>query len=241
MFGCDGTYTIEGNTLYSPGNIYNGNVNAIKLPSSDQGDITVRNNIMYDISTTNNLGDCIIGGIDGSHKVYNNLCTGYHFRGFTVDSWDSAEIYNNTIDGGIDSNAIAINVIDSSGNGSTSTIKNNILGQGAGQFDFQVSGATTTVTGDNNILINDASVNETSSGTYTAGGSDLFATNPTFRTNSFFIESGSPAINAGENQTLFTNDIRGVEREGTYDIGAYESKTFVGIGSGLIANELTIN
>lgn len=244
MNGCSGDVIVENNFFYSPNDIYTSspNVNAIKLPNeSEIGVQTVRNNIFVDIVTANDVGVCISGGKDQAPLVYNNICTGYYAQGIVANSWNGGEVYNNTIsDGALGSSADAFIAQDTLANGCTVTLKNNIL-DGLDK-EIGVDGASTVVTGDNNILVNESSVRITNNGTYNAGGSDQFATDPLFLTNSKFITTGSPAKNAGATITLFNTDIRGATRDdGTYDIGAYEFKTFLGLrGTLTLDGDLTL-
>jgi hypothetical protein len=147
--------------------------------------------------------------------------------GISIDGSNGTVVYNNTIINGIGASADAFRLADPNTETPTLTVQNNIFDSGGNSADLQVDGATSTVTGNNNILVNDASATETNSGTYTAGGSDKFATDPLFLTNSAFITTSSPAKNAGITQTSFNNDVRGATRDTTYDIGAYEFKKFL--------------
>lgn len=185
--------------------IYDGNGSGIQIYNGNPGAMPdrtiVRNTKIHDFTrTTGHRAYGIIAARGTGHQLYNNVIynigpTGGSTGGIYLFNTSSVEVYNNTLY----NNAAGGIRIETGLTGMI--IRNNIAYSNAGQGNYVDLGSGTTE------------------------NHDLFGTNPSFvntGTGDFQLQSGSAAIDQGATLTLFTVDLLGASRSGTWDIGAYE-------------------
>jgi len=152
----------------------------------------------------NNLFDT--EGVPGYTRVINVIDWNPHFPS------DGLEIYNNTINASsvvtTQTPFIAINV---GANQRNTTIKNNLIVRPADPNGVAVRNDGINTVGENNLYVDDAQF--------------IDVTGPP-RNRSYMLNSGSPALNAGDNSVPVLDDFDGVLRRGgnvgNMDVGAYE-------------------
>ena len=214
------TGTIQGNSFY------NNTDNGLSLTTNAATTSTiVQTNKAYNngdngmgVTFASNAGTFVIK----NNLLYNNSLSGPNFNGINliVDSTASGLVYNNTIysaDYGIGVQVLA-------GTAANTMVKNNVI------FNSTTCGLAkgggSNFTGNYNLFYNNGSnYCNIPAGANDITGQDPLLTNPA---GGDFTQTGtSPTINTGTN-TSVTTDFLGRTRPGggTYDIGAYEYKTF---------------
>lgn len=212
------------NTIYNTGNrtiiernVFHNLANGIGIWASGitVNNVTIRNNVFYEIGRSNtdtwqqgngSFGAVHISVPGGGHKIYNNIVynSGDDSRFIAFKVWrsnltDVNEFYNNTVYDIKNQKAHSFSVQATTG---THIIKNNIAFLGG----VAISGGTQS----NNLTTDPLFMDQA---------------NANFR-----LQKTSAAIDAGERTPTVTSDFGGVPRPqgADYDIGAYEA----GIGDG---------
>lgn len=213
---------IKDNNIHHPGDRYTAggkNINGIKIVKDDfsTGSVYyIEGNNIHDLAV-NDVGVCITGGDGNESHIKNNICYGFGTQGFFLREFINSTVYNNTIIDTFPATGAALDFFANTG----TDVRNNIL-KSINVYDFQVRGAS-AITGDYNLLVDDASANVLDTSSYTGGDNDLYETDPLLNAN-YSIPTNSPAKDAGETLPEVTHDIRGYPRPGGagYDIGAFE-------------------
>lgn len=205
------------------------------LLADGASDSIIRNNIIYDCGKTSG-SSCLQTGTGSAVTI------------------DNIKIINNTCYATTDTVKESIVLAE----GTTDVeIKNNIFyietGIEQAFLKLEHSDIETTLDSDYNLYFGDKSdaflVAGDSNRTFAQWQSDfsqdansLDGQDPTFRTGSFYIETGSPAIDAGVTSTTVVDDLRGLSRKqgDAFDIGAYELGGAVRY-SGVTLNGVTLN